>query len=699
MRVGLLLTVCLLPLAAETPVPSIRISGFAAEVRTFYGVKDGLPSDDVRRVTVDASGRVTAVTAAGAATLRDGKWVVTPGAKQDSTATRQVAHAADGRVAEARADGLFLKRGSGAWERLLPTADSRSWAPVDVRGVAFDSKGRLWFASPQGTGVLDGDKWTLYTGADGLPYDDFTTMAAGENGVVWFGTKIGAIRFDGTTWEYRQGLRWLPNDEVRSIAVNANGDAWIATPGGLALIARKPMTLAEKARFFESEIDKRHRRTPYEYVHSVVLKRPGDVSEWAQTDSDNDGLWTSMYGAGECFAYAATGSEDAHRRATKAFEALRFLGTVTQGGTNPAPSGFVARSILPVSGRDPNLQDSPEHDRRKQAEDKRWKVITPRWPKSADGQWYWKTDTSSDELDGHYFFYALYYDLVAKSAEEKARVRTHVAALTDHLLAHNYSLVDHDGKPTRWAVFGPDQFNHNRDWWQERGMNSLSILAYLKVAEHITGDAKYAAAARTLVEKHSYDMNVLIVKTHLGAGAGNQSDDEMIFMNFYSLIKYEKDPDLRQKYLLSFHNHFQNEQPEMNPVFNFLYAALASGQTFTDAFGPKDLTPEGDWLEDAVDSLKRLPLDRIDWGLKNSHRKDIVPLAGSVRERGDRGVRERGVGYRVNGKVLPIDERYVGFWNHDPWHLDYNGRGRSLGDGSVYLLPYYMGLYHGFIKE
>ncbi len=59
----------------------------------------------------------------------------------------------------------------------------------------------------------------------------------------------------------------------------------------------------------------------------------------------------------------------------------------------------------------------------------------------------------------------------------------------------------------------------------------------------------------------------------------------------------------------------------------------------------------------------------------------------------------RGAGYRVNGKVLPIDERYVGHWNHDPWRLDSNGSGRSLGDGAVFLLPYYMGLHYGFIKQ
>ncbi len=669
----------------------LRVGTFAAEIRTEFTVKQGLPSNDVLRVWLDAGGRVRAATAAGAARLEGERWV-----RDDSLPppVKRVAAGPGGVVAQEREEGLFLRRRGGKPERLFPSDGRRSWAPTDVRGVVFDSKGRLWFCSPQGAGVLEKGRWTLYTGADELPYDDFTAIAAGGDGSVWFGTRIGAIRFDGQTWEYRQGRRWLPHDEVRDIAVQRDGTAWIATAGGISRIGRRPMTLAEKARFFEEEIDRRHRRTPYEYVHPVHVAEPGDSSRWSQTDSDNDGLWTAMYGAGECFAYAATGEEAARRRAGKAFEALRFLGQVTQGGPHPAPKGFVARSILPASGPDPNLRDSPDRDRRRQQSDRLWKVIAPRWPLSADGKWYWKSDTSSDELDGHYFFYAAYFDHAAATEEEKREVREHVAALTDHLLVHNYSLVDHDGRPTRWGVFGPDELNDNRDWWQERGLNSLSILSYLRTAHHITGEARYERAYRALVDRHSYAMNAMIVKSHQGPGGGNQSDDEMIFMNYYNLIRYEKDPDLRMKYLLGFRNHYENEFPERNPLFHFLYAAVAMGERFQDAFGVAALDPPAGWLEDSADTLKRLPLDRFDWAHRNSHRKDIVFLPPAMRE----NARER-FGRRTDGKVLPVDERFFAHWNHDPWRLDTGGEGRLLADGAVFLLPYYLGLHHGFLRD
>ncbi len=606
---------------------------------------------------------------------------------------RQVAAGPNGEVAVAAESGLFLQR-DGRWEALFPREGSRSWAPHDVRGVAFDSRGRLWFASVQGAGCLD-EQWRLFTGTEGLPYDDFTTVVAGENGVVWFGTRVGAIRYDGEKWFYRQGPRWLPDDSVRDIAVAADGTAWFATPNGVGRIERRPMTLAEKARHYEDIIDARHRRTPYGYVLECGLARPGDTSEWSNHDSDNDGLWTAMYGAGECFAYAATRSDLAKKRARKAFEALRFLNEVTQGGEKPALPGFPARSILPTSGPNPNeTQYTVEKDEeRRRGGDPQWKVIWPRWPKSADGKWYWKCDTSSDELDGHYFFNAVYYDLVAETAAEKEEVRRVILATTDHLIEHDFNLVDWDGKPTRWAVFGPEDLNHNPVWYEERGLNSLSMLSYLAVAEHVSGDPKYRRVANGLIRDHSYHLNTLLAKMAEGPGTGNQSDDEMAIMGFYNLVNYETDRELSQIYGVAFWQYWERERRENCPFFNFAFGGVTGGRVRSPWGAP--FGPRGFGLEEAVDELKRFPLDLIDWPLRNSHRKDIVahPLY-PVRE----GQNPR-IGYLRDGNVLPVDNRHFNHWNHNPWALDYGGAGRSEADGAIFLLPYYMGLYHGFIVE
>jgi hypothetical protein len=54
---------------------------------------------------------------------------------------------------------------------------------------------------------------------------------------------------------------------------------------------------------------------------------------------------------------------------------------------------------------------------------------------------------------------------------------------------------------------------------------------------------------------------------------------------------------------------------------------------------------------------------------------------------------------RKNGKVLPVDERTVFHWNVDPYRVDTGGNGKRVADGTSFLLPYYMGLFEGFLKE
>jgi len=485
---------------------------------------------------------------------------------------------------------------------------------------------------------------------------------------------------------------------VLQIAVDAAGNAWFATTAGVGRIERRPMTLAEKAEIYEREIERYVKRTPFGYVAEASLRKPADKSSADPQDSDNDGLWTGMYGAGECFAYAATKDLKAKERAKKAFEALRFLQKVTQGGEHVPPKGYVARTIRPIDWPDPNL-GRLERDREENKRDMLWKVYEPRWPKSADGKWFWKSDTSSDELDGHFFFYPLYYDFCADTDAERERVREVVRDIADHLLTHEFTLVDHDGRPTRWGIYGPQYLNHDPKWWPERGLNSLSILTYLTVAGHITGDQKYAAALRDLIDRHSYAHNIMYPKMQHGPGSGNQSDDEMAFMCYYGLLHCSKDEQLKGMARLSFFSYSINEEPAMNPFFNFAYAGQNLEATGSRPFGSFSLRPLPDWQQDSMATLYGFPLDRLNWSHKNSHRLDVEDLPPMRSSDLDERNRRRSRGHRLNGKVLPVENRHFNHWNTDPWQLDYGGKGTELGAGTVFLLPYYMGLYHGFIER
>ncbi len=666
----------------------------AGEAQTLAPMLPGTP----RSLAVDGE-TVWLATDSGLYALANGDWVKEPLPGDGDADVRDVAIGGSGKftMAVAGGSGLYGRDANGSWQFVLPQNGAVRWAPVDVRAVAFDQDGQLWFASPQGVGhqTVDGH-WDLFTGAEGLPYNDFTCMAVAPDGGVWFGAHQGAIRYDGKHWAYRAGRRWLAGNDVRDVIAAPDGSAWFATDGGVSQIYFEPMSLMDKAEQFEAAIDKYHRRTPYGYVAGVLLPKPGDTSSWKNRDTDNDGQYTGMYCGTEAFAYAATKDPRFKKRATDAFEALAFLSEVTQGGEHPAPPGFIARTILPANGPDPNEHNSVEHDREKQKDDAKWKVIVPRWPLSKDGEWYWKSDASSDELDGHYFAYATYYDLVAETPEEKARVREVVRRVTDHLLVHQFRLVDHDGQPTRWAHFSPRDLNDDPDWWAERGLNSLSILTYLSVAYHVTEDPKYKEAYDHLITMHAYAMNAMTMpKLQAGPGSFVQFDDKMAFLNYYHLIRYEKDPVLLRMFGTSIYYYWQIVKPEQNPFFNFVYAACCDGLVVKTQWGDLDLSPTGPWLEDSVETLERYPMDLIDWPVVNSNRIDIVPLGAYTREPG----KTKNTGYRTNGYVLPIDERAANSWSENVWRLDGGGKGLVLDEPSPYLLAYYLGLYHGFIKR
>lgn len=710
--------------SARADDPPVNVGTFGQEVSTQYAAADGLPGNNVVQVLIAPDGAVIAETTGGWARNESGTWTAfEPSSagylsraelrsRAETALARYLADHSIPREAELiihdagywRPDRLWIASNYGAFAQrpggeLMPVqrkdGAGRTWATNAVRTLVMDND-TVWIGMPAGVLHKQGDEFRFYTGDDGLPFSDFTCAAAGPDGAVWFGTTKGVVRFQNGEWSYRQGRRWIPGDRVTDIALAEDGSAWIGTDAGIAHIHLDPMTLADKAAYYEKEMAL-IKRTPYGYTSEVRLKNPGDKSGIIHTDSDNDGLWTAMYGAGECFAYAATGDPAAKERARQAFEALRFLQKVTQGGEHSPPKGFVARTILPAGGRDPNIGRLESDQRSHDEYDAFWKVYEPRWPKSADGKWYWKSDTSSDELDGHYFFYPAYYDLVADTDTEKERVREVVRDLTDHLIEHDFQLIDHDGRPTRWAVFNPDKLNDDRRWYVERGLNSLSMLSYLAVAEHVTGDAKYAEASRYLIDECHYAQNAMVPKIQFGIGSGNQSDDEMAFMSFYNLIKYTKNDELRDQIRYSFYQYWKLEYPEMNPFFNFAFAASCRGATYTSQWGTMHLDPWDGWLDDALRTLKGFPLDRINWAQQNSHRLDIVALPRQNTVDPDATHPPRR-GYRVNGKVLPVEERHFNHWNTDPWDLDYGGDGRTLASGTVYLLPYYMGLYHGFIE-
>ena len=596
--------------------------------------------------------------------------------------------------------GIFQYQ-NDSWVELFPSDYTYSWSPKDVAALAVDSKGRLWFGAREGIGRLEKGNWKLFTGQEGLPYNNFTCAAAGPNGEVWFGTNNGAIRVKDDYFYYRSTRRWLPDNHVREIAVDASGTAWIGTNNGISEISSKSMTYEEKADYFLEQVEKRHNRMGF--VCQSHLKEQFNITTSELAISDNDGLYTAMYGAANAFKYAITKDKQAREQAVRSFYACKWLVDITH------EPGFPARVIIPIDWHEPvNEQYGHEYNKRKQQTDPFWKDIYPRFPKSNDGNYRWKCDTSSDELAGHYFYYAIFYDLVAETEQEKEDARKVVADITDHLIRHGFCLVDHDGKPTRWANFQPEFFNSV--WgWEQRGLNSMMMLSFLNVASHMTGDTKYDEVAAMLREKHNYHINAMHAKEFFPPENAVPWDNNCL-MSMYGLMNYEKDPELLIMYRIAVENAWLHISKQKNAYWDSLYGALANNfsQKIRDGFfKPDELFKDNPLFSSAAlkrfekssldtkyiaETLQRIPLDLIGYTMDNSHRLDVVqdPTPGQ----------SAGMGWRTDGYALPIDERGHVRLDRDGFAINYSeGNGYSEQEGTFYLLPYYLALYHNLIEK
>lgn len=589
------------------------------------------------------------------------------------------------------------------WQEILPQDKKYKWAPYHVAALTVDSKGQLWFGAEQGVGCFKENQWKLYSGKEGLPYNNFTCAAAGPDGIVWFGTEKGAIRFENGQFHYRFSLRWLPDDFVNAIVVQKNGTAWIATNKGVGQIIPKSITFDEKAEYFIYQTETRHQRMGFIAPNELVI--PYDTASFKFGISDNDGMYTSMYGAAQAFRYAATGEKQAKELAERSLKACKWLVDITH------EPGFPARVIVPYDWPEPlaNPEYSHQMNLRVQQNDPFWKDINPRFVKSKDGKYLWKCDTSSDELAGHYFFYGVYYDLVAETEEEKKPVREVVAAITDHLIRNGFVLRDHDGKPTRWGNFSPEYCNSV--WgWDQRGLNSMMMLSFLNVAKHVTGDPKYDEVATMLREKYNYHINAMHGKEFFPPGNVVPWDNNLCLMSMFGLINYEENPELLIMYRMSLENSWLHISKQKNAFWDALYAAMAghfaskaendffsSGEIFPEAGGFTKLVvkelAEFPHLGDGIkDNLERIPLDLIGYRMDNTHRLDVE----FDRTPGQKPT----MGWRNDGFALPVDERGHVRQDRDGFELDFQevGGGNAEQEGTFFLLPYYMAQYFKLIK-
>jgi hypothetical protein len=547
----------------------------------------------------------------------------------------------------ARAAGFDEQDTDELLKQAVAQVRAYSFPRADVRGLAVDAAGSLWVATSEGLVVGDGQgTWYTLGPMDGLPYADVRGIVVGPDASIWAWFERGVARLHEGRWLLFAGPRWLPSDRVRAVVVDVDGSAWVEASAGTARLYTRSMILGDKAVHYETQVAARHER--HGYVAGCHLDRFADLDSFVHRASDNDGLWTAMYVAAESYCYAATGRQAARERARRSMQALLFLEEATP------ISGFPARAV--VFDGEPVLRSDPERGE--------WHRFT--LPDGRSGQW--KGDTSSDEIVGHVYGLSIYHDLVA-DGEDKVAIAATLGRIADHIIDHGYYLIDLDGHPTTWGIWAPPDLNGDLRRMGDRGLNALEILALLRAAHHITGEERFLAHYRTLIARHGYALNV-ISQRHNTPGHVNHSDDELAFLSYYPLLRYEDDPALRALYLRGLERAWQLERAEHCPLWNWIYGALTGRPCDTDA---------------AIEALAEIPLDLIFYPVDQTGRLDVVE-----RPYPDRHRRPQAMG------LLSWLERPLMKWNGNPYNLR-GGDGLSEEAGTFWLLAYWMGRYYGFV--
>lgn len=691
---------------------SIHDRLFVQDVATQYGVAAGLPKGPAIAVRL-VNETPVAYYPNGAYRFDGAVWSITSGVSANSGLQIDAFPESFGKILAAvdyrggkvvgTSDGLFMRAADDhIWKELFPQDGQYKWAPVNVSVAGVDANGSLWFGAEQGVGMHGENGWQLFGGKEGLPYNRFTCFAAAPDGSVWLGTEKGAIRYEGGEFYYRHSRRWLPDDFVNDIAVASDGTVWIATNEGVSRIERRRMNFADKSAHFIKVTEARNHRMGF--ISPNRLEVPYDISTASPGISDNDGKYTSMYGAALAYRYAVTGDLEAKALADRSLDACIWLTEVTH------EPGFPARVIIPKGWPEPlaDVEFTHQMNLRVQQNDPFWKDIKPRFVESRDGNYLWKCDTSSDELAGHFFFYGIYFDLVAKTDEEIAKVRKVTAEVTDHLIRNGFFLRDFDGEATRWGNFSPEFLNSV--WgWDQRGLNSMMMLSFLNVALHVTGDMKYDSVAQMLRTKHQYHINAMHAKEFFPPENVVPWDNNLSLMSLYGLINYEQDPELLIMYRLALEYAWLHISKQQNAFWDAIYLSLvnkfnerveegffAQRPVFPEAGGftakaLQEFSQVPDLKDGIIKTLRLIPLDLLGYRMDNTHRLDIEfdPTPGQ----------KPTVGWKVGGYALNIDERGHVRQDRDGFALVLaeEGGGRSESEGTFFLLPYYMALYHGLI--
>lgn len=585
------------------------------------------------------------------------------------------------------------------WEAGPLAAGEEGWRHEWTRGLsgavpptslALAADGTLWMGAEDGLYALDGSTGVLrrLQASEGLPAQRISRLAASGR-AVWLATAAGAALHRSTAsesaaaadawwagWRWFSGPRWLAarsGAAAALVAVSAKGGEQAAAAlltsadGSVAHVwMDEHATLAAKESTIRAALP---RHLHHGLNARVPLDRFGDVSSAAAVEDDNHGLWTAWRLAAETLKYSANRATDSDAAAAirRTFGALRRLYNVT------GVQGLPARSLVA-----PGEPMRPTH----------WGYN----PSPTLKGWHFVGNTSSDELTGHLFAYPLMLLLApgALSAAERAAAEGLIAATMGRLLRDGLVLLDADEQtPTRWGNWAPASLNDDPAWLEERGLNSVQMLAFLLAAHRALTTApalraELAATFYALVNEHGYARNAINQKI-VAPDDLSTSDNVLAFVPLLSM-HFSCDEGVPPPDTAAM---CASIRPQMHTCLERSYAAVRSHEAalfaLVYALHERGSPAATAAAATATRALQRYPLELVEWPHDASVRLDLQPNA------------DLAPSLNWSAVASPREECSVLRWDSSPFIRTAYGDGHHEEDPVHFLLSYWLGRREGLL--
>ena len=476
-------------------------------------------------------------------------------------------------------------------------------------------------------------------------------------------------------------------------------------------------TLSQKAAYYDEVATRLHIHPDLKWIMSVYLDQAvpeteathADVVHWST--GENDGLWNGLYMASQAYRYAVTKSPEA-------LDALKLTmeGEITRMEITGVPGLFTRQFIPPdVPGLACPAEDV-EYVVDIEKDDNQWVRIeedgcvwvvdkeTLQWTGTDHcglddyAGWCWLDNVSQDEYAGHMYGLGAIARLVDDPGVHDAAVDL-LEKVGNHLMVNHLTFVDWDGRTTEHGKMYPSS------WADPPGYLALLSMDYVLMSAVASGRQdlmdfydlcllqKGAEPSECLpwpLEKPVPFTDYTTVLMHFLGPEGcesNFNNHAMLHSSMFSLIWYERDPEVREFVQNVFDvDVMRADNPkaglnQLNAWYNFMWAAHKK-------LGPQSDGPAYDAVEEGICMLKQFAASKTQ-PEKNS--ADLYPHYCDGR-----------LGNSMAEVPIPLKDRCpntFAWWGNpynrgscteEPWNI------RHPAD---YLLAYWMGRYYGFIPE